>query len=92
MQKATLKITMEIAKVLSDMGSLLPCALEKPGCETTSLDLHAYFSDYPDNCVLSVLRMKDLNMVKQHKFYYVVSGTDSKSNFVFKVKNNPQNQ
>ena len=39
MQKTTLKVTMENGKVLSDMGLILPCALEEVGCETTSLDL-----------------------------------------------------
>ena len=42
MQKTTLKVTMEIGKVLSDMGLTLPCALEEPGCETTSLDPYVY--------------------------------------------------
>ena len=41
MQKTTLKVTMENGKVLSDMGLILPCALEKLGCETTSLDPYA---------------------------------------------------
>ena len=57
-QKTTLKVTMENGKVLSDMGLILPCALEELGCETTSLDPYAYFWDYPDNCVLSILRKK----------------------------------
>ena len=90
MQKTTLKVTMENGKVLSDMGLLLPCALEELGCETTSLDPYAYISDYPDNCVLSVLRTEDVNMVKQHDKYYVSSGSDSTSKFVFEVKNNSQ--
>ena len=29
-------------------------------------------------------------MIKQGKNYYVISGADSSSNFVFVVKNNPQ--
>ena len=90
MQKTTLKVTMENGKVLSDMGLLLPCALEELGCETTSLDPYAYKWDYPDNCLLSVLRTEDLNMVKQHNKYYVISGSDSTSKFVFEVRNNPQ--
>ena len=90
MQKTTLKVTMENGKVLSDMGLLLPCALEELGCETTSLDPNAYIWDYLDNCVLSVLRREDVNMVKQHNKYYVISGSDSTSKFVFEVKKNPQ--
>ena len=41
MQKSTLKITIENGKVLSDIGLSLPCAVEKLGCETTSLDPYA---------------------------------------------------
>ena len=90
MQNTTLKNTMENGKVLSDMGLLLPCALEELGCETTSLDPYAYIWDYPDNCVLSVHRTEDVNTVKQHNKHYVISGSDSTSKFVFEVKNNPQ--
>ena len=42
MQKTTLKVTMENGNVLSDMGLILPCALEELGCETTSLNPYAY--------------------------------------------------
>ena len=90
MQRTTLKVTMENGKVLSDMGLILPCALEELGCKTTALDPYAYIWDYPDNCVLSVLRTEEVNMVKQDTKYYVISGKDSTSKFVFEVKNNPQ--
>ena len=43
MQKTTLKVTMENGKVLSDMGLLLPCALEELGCKTTSRLLRVQF-------------------------------------------------
>ena len=89
MQTTTLTVTMENGKVLSDRGLILPCALEELGCETTSLDPYAYIWDYPDNCVLSVLRTEEVNMVKQDTKYYVISGKDSTSKFVFEVKNNP---
>ena len=87
----TPKVTMENGKVLSDMGLILPCALEELGCETTSLDPYAYIWVYPDNCVFSVLRTEEVNMVEQDTKYYVISGKDSTSKFVFEVKNNPQN-
>ena len=90
MQKTTLKVTMENGKVSSDMGLILHCALEEPGCETTSLDPYACIWDYPDNCVLSIIRT-DVNMVKQDTKYYVISGKESTSKFLFEVKNNPQN-
>ena len=90
MQETTLKVTIENGKVLYDMGLTLPCALEELGCETTSLDPYAYTWDYPDNCVLSILRTQDFDMVKQDRKYYVISGKDSASKFVFEVKNNLQ--
>ena len=55
MQTTTLKVTLENGKVLSETGLILPCALEKLGCETTSLDPYAYIWDYPDNCAISIL-------------------------------------
>ena len=90
LQKTTLKVTMENGKVLSDMGLILPCALEELGCETTSLDPYAHILGYPDNCVLPVLRTEKFNMVKQDTKYYVISGKDSTSKFVFELKNIPQ--
>ena len=90
LQTTTLKVTLENGKVLSDTGLLLPCALEELGCETTSLDPYASIWDYPDNSAISILRTEEVNMVKQGKKYYVISGTDSSSKFVFEVKNNPQ--
>ena len=90
MQRTTLKVRMSTGKVLSDSAQVLPCALEELGCETTSLDPYAYIWDYPDNCVLSVLRIEDVNMVKQGTKFYIISGPDSTTEFVFEVKNNPQ--
>ena len=90
MQNTSLKVTIENGKVLSDLGLISPCALEELGCETTSLDPYACIWDYHDNCVLSILRTEDVNMVKQDKKYYVSSGKDSTSKFVFEVKNRPQ--
>ena len=90
MQRTTLKVRMSNGKVLTDSAQVLPCALEELGCETTSLDPYAYIWDYPDNCVLSVLRTEDVNMVKQGKKYYIISGPDSTTKFVFEVENNPQ--
>ena len=90
MQRTTLKLRMSIGNVLSDSAQVLPCALEKLGCETTSLGPYAYIWDYPDNCVLSVLRTEDVNMVKQGTKYYIISGPNSTNKFVFETKNNPQ--
>ena len=90
MQRTAIKVRMSTGKVLSDSAQVPPCALEELGCETTSLDPYAYIWDYPDNCVLSVLRTEDFNMVKQGTKYYIISGPDLRTKFVFEVVNNPQ--
>ena len=90
MQRTTLKVRMSTGKILSDSAQVLPCALEELGCETTSQDPYAYIWDYLDNCVLSVLRTEDVNMVKQRTKQYIISGPDSTTKFVFEVKNNTQ--
>ena len=89
-QGTTLKVRMSTGKVFSDSAQVLPCALEELGCETTSLDPHAYIRDYPHNCVLSVLQTEEVNMVKQGTKNYIISGPDSTSKFVFEVKNKPR--
>ena len=90
MKKTTLKVTMENGKLLSDMGLILQCALEKIGCETTSLHPYAFIWNNTDNCAVYVFRTEGVNMFKQHKKYYMISGTDSTSKFVIEVKINPQ--
>ena len=90
MQRTTLKVRMSTGKVLSNPAQVLTCALEELGCETTSLDPYADIWDYTDNCVLSVLRTEDVNMVKLGTKYNVISGPDSTNKFVSKVENNPQ--
>ena len=90
MQRITLKVRMSTGKVLSDSAEVLPCALEELGSETTSLDPYAYIWDYPQNCVLSVLRSENVNMEKQGAKNYIISGPDSGTKFILEVKNNPR--
>ena len=90
MQRTTLKVRLSTGKVLSDSAQVLPCPMEELGCETTSLDPYAYIWGYPDNCVLSVLRNEEVNMVKQGTKYYIINGPDSTTKFVFEIKKNPQ--
>ena len=92
MQKPTLKVSMSTGKVFFFFGSsqVLPCVLEELDCETTSLYPYTYIWDYLDNCVLSVLRTEEVNMVKQGTKCYIISGPDSTTKFVFEVKNKPQ--
>ena len=65
MQRTTLKVRMSTGKISSDSAQVFACALEELGCETTSWDPYAYTWDYLDNCVVSVLRTEEVNMVKQ---------------------------
>ena len=69
MLTTTLKVTLEDGNVLSDIGSILACALKELGCETTSLDPYAYFWGYSENCATSILRTEEVNRVKQGKKY-----------------------
>ena len=90
MHRSTLKVRMSTGNVLSDSAQVLPCALEELCCETISLDTYTYIWDYPDHCVLSVLRAEDVNMVKQGTKNYIISGPDSTTKFIFEVENIPQ--
>ena len=58
-QRTTLKVRISTGKVSSDSAQVLPCALEELDCETISFDPYAYIWNYPDNCVLSVLRTEE---------------------------------
>ena len=89
-QRATLTARMSTGKIFSDSPQVLPCALEELGSSETSLDAYAYIWNYPDNCVLSVLQTEVFNMVKQGTNYYIISGPDSTTKFVFEVKKNPR--
>ena len=91
MQRTTLKVRMSTGNVLSHSAQVLPCTLEELGSEATSLVPYTLIWDFLDNCVQSVLRTKDINMVKQGTKYNVISGLDSTTKFVFEVENNPQN-
>ena len=77
-------------EAISNSAQVLPCATEELGCETTSLDPTAFVWDYLDNSVLSVLQTEDVKMVKQGTKYYIISGPNLTTKFVFEVKNNHQ--
>ena len=85
MQRTTLNVRISTGKILSNSAQFLTCASQELCCETTSLDPYVVIWDYPDNCVLSVLRTKEVNMVKQEMKEYSISGPDSTTKFVFDV-------
>ena len=65
MQRTTLEVRMSTGKSWSDSAQAGTTAMGELCCQTTSLDSYAYIWDYPDNCLLSVLRTEDIKMVKQ---------------------------
>ena len=89
-QDAELSVKTRDGKVLTPFQMVLPCPLEQLGCETTSLDPYAYTWAEPDNCVLAVHRKEIVNMIKHGSNYYIVSGNDSTTKFLFEVYNRPQ--
>ena len=90
-QDVVLKLRTKDGKVMNKDGLQLPCTLEELGCDTTSFDPHAYPWDAPDNCVLAIHRKEDVSMVKQgKKNYYIVSGQNNTSQYLFEVKTKPE--
>ena len=65
MQRTKLKVKMSAGNILSDSTQAFLYAREASGCETTSLDPYAQTWENLHNCVLAVLRTKDVDMVKQ---------------------------
>ena len=87
---AELSVKTRDGKVLTSFQMVLPCPLEQLGCETTSLDPYVYTWAEPNNCVLAVHRKEMVNMINHGSNYYIVSGNDSTTKFLFEVYNRPQ--
>ena len=86
-----LKVRTMDGKVMSKDGLQLPCPLEELGCNTTSFDPYEYTWDIPVKCVLAIHRKEDVNMIKRGKNdYYIVSGRNNTSQYLFEVKTEPQ--
>ena len=95
-QDITLNVKLRDGTVMNRNGQTLPCKLDEPGCDSTSLDPYAYIGDYmiiwdnPDTCILTVLKKDDVHNTKNDDQYYLVSRNDSKSKYLFEIKNRPQ--
>ena len=89
-QDVELNVKMKGGRVTTPFGLVLPCSLEDLGCESTSLDPYAYTWEAPDNCVLAVHRQETVNMIKQGSSYYMVSGDNATTRFLFEIFNRPQ--
>ena len=89
-QRTTLKVRMSTGKVLSFSAQVLPSALEELGCETTSLDPYTYGTTVTTLYHQSS-ELNKLTWLNKVKIYYIISGPNSTTKFVFEVKTNPQN-
>ena len=69
----------------------LPCPLKELRCDTTSFGPYAYTRDAPDNCVSSIHRKEDVNVIKQGKNNKsFVSGRNNTNQYLFEVKTEPE--
>ena len=90
-QDVVLKVRTKDGKVMRTEVLQLPCPLEELGCDTTSFDPYAYTWETPGNCVLAIHRKEDVTMTKQGKNnYYIVSGRNNTSQYLFEVKTEPK--
>ena len=89
-QHVVLKVRTKDGKVMSKDGLQLPCLLEELGCDTTSFDPYAYTWEASNKCVLASHRKENVNMIRQGKNnYYIVSGRNNTSQYLFEVKTEP---
>ena len=84
------KVRTKDGKVMSKDGLQLPCHLEELGCETSSFDLYENTWEAPDNCMLAIHLKEDVNMIKQGKNFYFVSGRNNTSQYLFEAKTEPE--
>ena len=76
----------------------LLCSKSAGGCDSTSTDPFAYPWDEPNNCVFTMIRIFDAQMIKANNKYYIVKDpklTSAQSDFdlqsfMFQVANKPQ--
>ena len=72
-QEVTVLVKLRDGTVQNVNGNPPPCKLDDLECQRTSLDPYAYIWDHPDNCVLSVLKEEQVNMIKNEHRYHMVS-------------------
>ena len=87
MQRTTLNIRLSTAKVLFDSSQVLPCASEELGCEKTSLDPMSTYGTTLITVSCQSIEPKSLTWWSK---YYINSGPDLTTKFVFEVNDNPQ--
>ena len=96
MQKVSLNVN--LGTVNNWQNIPLPCPLSAGGCDSTSTDPFAYTWDEPNNCLFTMIRTNDAQMIKANDKYYIVKDpklTSAQSDFdlqsfMFQVYNKPQ--
>ena len=98
MQTFSLHINLRDGTVNNWQNIPLPCPLSAGGCNSTSTDPFACTWDEPNNCIFTMIRTFDTQMIKAKDKYYIVSDpklTSAQSDFdlqsfMFQVYNKPQ--
>ena len=72
MQKVSLNVNLRDGTDNNWQNIPLPCPLSAEGCDSTSTDPFAYNWDEPNNCLFTIIRTFDTQMVKTNDKYYIV--------------------
>ena len=89
MQNISLHIDFQTLEVYNPSRQVLPCTIHEEGCQSTTLDTHAYVWDAPDNCVLTKLFAQPATMLRHElhprkSLYFLISDSTEKND-----SNNP---
>ena len=98
MQNFSLNVNLRDGTVNNWQNIPLPCPLSAGGCDSTSTEPFAYTWDEPNNCLFTVIRTFDAEMIKANDKYYIVKDPKLSSaqsdfdlqSFIFQVYNKPQ--
>ena len=98
MQNVSLNVNLRDGIVNNWQNIPLPCPLSAGGCDSTSTDPFAYTWDELNNCLFTMIRFFDAQMVKANDNYYIVKDPKLSSaqsdfdlqSFIFQVYNKPQ--
>ena len=98
MQNVSLNVNLRDGTVKNWQNILLPCPLSAGGFDSTSTDPFAYTWDEPNNCLFTMIRTFDAQMIKANDKYHIVKDpklTSAQSDFdlqslMFQVYNKAQ--
>ena len=97
-QNVSLYVNLRDGTVNNWQNLPLPSPLSAVGCNSTSTDPFAYIWDEPNNCLFTMIRTFDAQMIKSIDKYYIVKDPKLSSaqsdfdlqSFLFQVYNKPQ--